>query len=98
MQSVARSWLVLVLAFCLGLTTAFDNPARESFVVELVGVEHLQNAVTLYSTLVNLASVTIGGQVVGWFGEHLGPHWALGIGGLVAVCAVLLGWRSLVFS
>jgi hypothetical protein len=32
---------------------------------------------------------------VGWFGEHIGPRWALGIGGLAAVCAAVLGWRLL---
>ncbi len=54
---VVRVWMVYVLAFCLGIVTIFDNPARQTFYVELVGPENLRNAVTLYSTLINLARV-----------------------------------------
>jgi MFS family permease len=50
-------WMVYVLAFCLGWVTVFDNPTRQTFVVELVGEEKLRNAVTLYSSLVNLSRV-----------------------------------------
>lgn len=52
-----RVWMVYVLAFCLGIVTVFDNPARQTLYVELVGPQKLRNAVTLYSTLVNLARV-----------------------------------------
>ncbi len=55
--NVVKVWMVYVLAFCLGIVTIFDNPARQTFYVELVGPENLRNAVTLYSTLVNLARV-----------------------------------------
>ena len=48
-------WMVYALAACLGLVTVFDNPARQTFYMELVGPDHLRNAVTLYSILVNLA-------------------------------------------
>jgi MFS family permease len=50
-------WMVDVLAFCYGIINAVDNPTRQSFVVELVGKDKLRNAVTLYSSLVNLARV-----------------------------------------
>lgn len=52
-----RVWMVYILAFCLGIVTTFDNPARQSFLIELVGPGQLRNAVTLYSTLVNLTRV-----------------------------------------
>ncbi len=54
---LVRVWMVYVLAFCLGLVTIFDNPARQTFYIELVGPDRLRNAVTLYSTLVNLARI-----------------------------------------
>ncbi len=54
---LVQVWMVYVLAFALGLVTVFDNPARQTFYVELVGPENLRNAVTLYSTLVNLARI-----------------------------------------
>jgi MFS family permease len=50
-----RLWEIGVLAALLGLNNAFENPARQSFMLELVGSEHLRNAVSLNSTLVNVA-------------------------------------------
>ena len=41
----------------MGIVTVFDNPARQTFYVELVGADNLRNAVTLYSSLVNLARI-----------------------------------------
>ena len=57
-------WMVYGLAFGLGVVTVFDNPARQTFVVELVGEADLKNAVTLYSTLVNLSRI-IGPAIAG---------------------------------
>src|SRR5664280_1897781 len=42
-----RIWHVYLLALLLGLTNAFENPARQSFVLEMVGPADLRNAVTL---------------------------------------------------
>jgi len=55
--SLVKVWMVYVLAFCLGITTVFDNPTRQTFYIEMVGPDNLRNAVTLYSTLVNLARI-----------------------------------------
>jgi len=54
---LVKVWMVYLLAFSLGMVTVFDNPARQTFYIELVGPDHLRNAVTLYSTLVNLARI-----------------------------------------
>jgi MFS family permease len=59
-----KVWEIGVLAALLGLNNAFENPARQSFMLELVGPEHLRNAVTLNSVLVNLARA-IGPAVAG---------------------------------
>jgi MFS family permease len=61
---LARLWTVYLLALCLGINSAFDMPARQTFVMELVGEAQLKNAVTLYSTLVNLSRI-IGPAVAG---------------------------------
>jgi MFS family permease len=50
-------WMVYLLAFCLGWVNVFDNPTRQTFVIEMVGEDRLRNAVTLYSSLVNLSRV-----------------------------------------
>jgi MFS family permease len=59
-----RVWEIGVLAAVLGLNNAFENPARQSFMMELVGPDHLRNAVSLNSVLVNVARA-IGPAVAG---------------------------------
>jgi MFS family permease len=61
---VVTVWEICVLAALLGLNNAFENPARQSFMSEMVGAENLRNAVTLNSVLVNVAR-TIGPAVAG---------------------------------
>ncbi|MEJ7634159.1 MFS transporter [Aeromicrobium sp.] len=52
---VVQAWHVYVLAFVFGIGTAFDAPARQSFVVEMVGKDDLPNAVGLNSASFNSA-------------------------------------------
>ncbi len=52
---VIQVWEIGALAMLLGLNNAFENPARQSFMMELVGPQHLRNAVSLNSVLVNVA-------------------------------------------
>ena len=46
-------WMIYVLAFALGVVTAMDMPARQSFVIELVGPDEIPNAVGLNSAMYN---------------------------------------------
>ncbi|MBV9534373.1 MAG: MFS transporter, partial [Solirubrobacterales bacterium] len=64
LTGAVRFWQIGVLAVLLGLNNAFENPARQSFMLELVGGDYLRNAVTLNSVLVNVAR-TIGPAVAG---------------------------------
>ncbi len=57
-------WHVYLLAFLLGLNNCFENPARQSFVLEMVGADHLRNAVSLNSVLANAARA-VGPAVAG---------------------------------
>jgi len=59
-----RLWEIAGLATLLGLNNAFENPARQSFMLEMVGPEYLRNAVSLNSVLVNVAR-SIGPAVAG---------------------------------
>jgi MFS family permease len=59
-----KVWQIGALAVLLGLNNAFENPSRQSFMLEMVGREHLRNAVSLNSVLVNVAR-TIGPAVAG---------------------------------
>jgi MFS family permease len=57
-------WMLYLLIFARGAVNAIDNPARQAFLVELVGPERLVNAVSLGSALVNGAR-TIGPALAG---------------------------------
>ena len=59
-----RLWHVYVLAFLLGLNNCFESPARQAFVLEMVGPKDLRNAVSLNSVLVNSARA-VGPAVAG---------------------------------
>lgn len=52
---IVETWMVMALAFALGLLVAADTPARQAFVLEMVGPEHVRNAVSLNSVLMNSA-------------------------------------------
>ncbi|MHB1467881.1 MAG: MFS transporter [Solirubrobacteraceae bacterium] len=57
-------WEIAALAALLGLNNAFENPARQSFMLEMVGSDSLRNAVSLNSVLVNVAR-SIGPAIAG---------------------------------
>lgn len=53
----AQTWHVYLIAFVFGIGSAFDAPARQSFVSEMVGPDDLTNAVGLNSASFNLARI-----------------------------------------
>jgi len=57
-------WHVYVLAVLLGLNQCFENPARQSFMLEMVGPDDLRNAVSLQSVLASCSRM-IGPAVAG---------------------------------
>ena len=68
---VIQMWLVYLLALSLGFVNVFDNPARQSFISEMVPPDDLANAVTLNSVSINLARV-FGAAVGGVLAAVLG--------------------------
>ncbi len=69
--AVRVGWIV-AFAFALGSVNAFDMPARQAFVIEMVGGEDLLNAVALNSSIFNAARVlgpAFAGIVIAWTGE-----------------------------
>jgi MFS family permease len=86
---VVQVWHVLVLAFLLGAAQALDTPARQAFVVELVGKEDLANAIALNSGIFHGARV-IGPAVAGILVAYAGLSGAFFLNG-VSFLAVLGG-------
>jgi MFS family permease len=89
-------WHAYVLAFVFGVGTAFDAPARQSFVVEMVGTDDLANAVGLNSASFNSARI-VGPAIAGFTIAALGSDvqatgWAILANGIsyFAVIASLM--------
>jgi MFS family permease len=69
-----QPWMLLALAFVFGTVSAFDLPARQSFLIEMVGREDLTNAIALNSAAFNTARVVgpaLAGVLVALAGEHV---------------------------
>ncbi|CAM3024742.1 MFS transporter [Prescottella defluvii] len=90
-SGAVQLWHVYVLALLLGLNNCFENPARQSFLLEMVGPEDLRNAVSLQSTLVS-ASRIIGPAIAGVTiaAGGLGVCFLLNAASFVAVVTSLL--------
>jgi MFS family permease len=87
-------WHILILAFLLGIANAFDAPARQAFMLEMVEREDLTNAIALNSTMFTSALVlgpAFGGLIYAW----VGPGWCFTINGIsfIAVIIALLLMR-----
>jgi len=80
------------VAFVGGCLLAFDNPARRSFVTQMVPEDHVPNAVTLYSALVNTSRI-FGPTLAGALVVSLGFGWAFTIDGISYVTVLFALWR-----
>ncbi len=89
-----QPWHIVLLAFGLGIANAFDAPARQAFVVELVDRQDLGNAIALNSMMFNLGTA-IGPAFAGVAYAVFGPGWCFTINGgsFIAVIAALLMMR-----
>ena len=79
--NLIRPWHIIILA-------AFDAPARQSFVLEMVEKHALTNAIALNSTMFNLA-MAIGPAVGGILYGYIGPAWCFVINGVTFIAIIL---------
>src|SRR3569833_3160502 len=84
-------WEIFALAIGMGIVSAFDIPARQAFIVEMVGNEDLPNAIALISSMFNGARI-IGPAVAGMLVSAIGEGWCFlaNAASYVAVIAGLL--------
>ncbi len=87
--NLIQEWQVVVLAALLGVVNAFDAPARQAFVPEIVTREDLPNAIAMNSMMFNSARV-IGPAVAGLTLAAVGAAWCFTING-ISFLAVLVG-------
>jgi len=84
-----RLWIVYLLALALGFVNVFDNPARQSFISEMVSARDLPNAVTLNSVAMNMARV---------FGAALGGVIAAATGLVLCFACNALSFAAVLIS
>jgi MFS family permease len=87
-----QPWMVMALVVVRGTVNAFDNPARQSFVFELVGSERVVNAVSLNSVISQTARIigpAVAGTVIALVG--VAPCFALNALSFVAMFVALRG-------
>ena len=89
LANVVQVWHVFVLAILMGIVSAFDIPARQSFLVDMVGKEDLMNAIALNSSMFNGARI-IGPAIAGILVAKIGEGWCFAANG-VSYLAVLAG-------
>jgi MFS family permease len=77
---VVQPWMVLVLAGMLGMTYAFEIPARQALLADIAG-EDMPNAIALNSTIVNAARV-VGPALAGWLVAAVGEGWCFALNAL----------------
>jgi len=89
-----RPWHIVLLAFLLGAGNAFDAPARQAFVLEMVDRPALGNAIALNSAMFNTATA-VGPAVGGLTYAAFGPGWCFTLNALsfVAVIGALAAMR-----
>ncbi len=87
---LVQIWMVYLLALGLGMVNVINSPTVQTFVPEMVGPEHLQNAVSLNSTEVNLARA-VGPAIAGALIVLVGIAWCF-IFNAISYIAVLIAF------
>ena len=90
---VIMVWEIILLAAAGGVVSAFDIPARQAFVVDMVSRQHLINAIALNSSMFNGARV-IGPAAAGIVVAAIGEGWCFFANGIsfiaVIVCLLIM--------
>ena len=89
LTGVVEVWHIFVLAALLGVVNAFDIPARQSFLVDMVGKEDLMNAIALNSSMFNGARI-VGPAISGILVARIGEGWCF-FANSVSYIAVITG-------
>ena len=89
LNGVVQVWHIMVLAVLLGVSSAFDTPARQSFIVDMVERQDVSNSIALNSVMYTVAR-TLGPAVAGVLVSLMGEGWCFAVNGLSYV-AVIVG-------
>ncbi|MGI8868062.1 MAG: MFS transporter [Mycobacteriales bacterium] len=95
LTGAVHAWHVYLIAIMLGFVTVIDNPARQVFVNEMVGPEHLRNAISVNSSIFQLGGL-IGPAISGILIHAVGEGWSFAINAVACgyVVVTLLRMRT----
>jgi MFS family permease len=88
LSGVVQAWHIWAIAFLVGMVTVIDNPARQVFVTEIVGHEHLRNAISVNSSVFQLGGM-IGPALSGALLVAVGAGWSFGVNAIACVAVVV---------
>ncbi|OEI70113.1 MFS transporter [Curtobacterium sp. ER1/6] len=88
LTGVVEAWHIWVIAFLVGVVTVIDNPARQVFVTEIVGHQHLRNAISVNSSVFQLGGM-IGPALSGALLVAVGAGWSFGVNAVACVAVVV---------
>jgi len=88
---VVTPWMVYLAVFAMGAVNAIDNPARQSFVYEMVGPGRVVNAVSLNSVIVQMARI-VGPALAGILIAAFGVVPCFGLNALTFVAMIAALW------
>ena len=88
-----QPWHILVIALLLGTANAFEAPARQSFVLEMVEPDDMTNAIALNAAMFNSA-MAIGPAAAGLIYAYLGPAWCFALNG-ASFLAVIVNLKKM---
>jgi MFS family permease len=93
--AAAPTYGLSLLALALLGAASISFLALGNATLQLNAVPEMRGRVMGLWAVAFLGSTPIGGPIAGWIGEHIGPRFALGLGGLVTILAGVAAYRAL---
>jgi MFS family permease len=85
---LVQPWHILIIALLLGVANAFEAPARQAFVLEMVELPDMTNAIALNGAMFNTATA-VGPAAAGVIYAIFGPAWCFTINGISFIAVIV---------
>ncbi|OGE31813.1 hypothetical protein A2631_01630 [Candidatus Daviesbacteria bacterium RIFCSPHIGHO2_01_FULL_44_29] len=93
--SLATTLIMAVVAMVVVGIFSINFTSLGNIILQLESIPEMRGRVMSFWTVAFLGSTPIGGPIIGWIGEHIGPRWGLVVGGMAAIAASGFGFLTL---